>query len=165
MGTSKAKAPTDPIREFEHSHGHLTKTALAIGQQLRDDKGHARALSAAARKELLDLLESLRDELLQHFADEEEALFPFVRNVVPAKATVVDKLEASHDTICGSIVRIAHLASHGSDAPLVALYERFEHAYAEHSSDERHLFDELSRALDDAQRRELSALLRGISHR
>src|SRR5450755_2605740 len=102
---------SDPIRELEHTHVHLTKLALGMGQELRDEQGQARSMTGARRQELLALVETLRDELLQHFADEEEGLFPFVRTSVPAKAAVVDKLEASHDAICGALVRLAHLAS------------------------------------------------------
>jgi hypothetical protein len=157
-------AMTDPIRELEHTHGHLTKLALGIGQELRDEQGQPRSLTDARRKELLAMLETLRDELLQHFADEEEGLFPFVRGAVPARAAVVDKLEASHDAICGALVRLAHLASHDA-GDLVTLYERFVHGYAEHSRDEAELFVELGRQLGGEQRTKLAALLRGLSQR
>ncbi len=150
---------TDPIRELEHTHDHLTKLAIAIGRALHDSKPRSRTEG----KKLLALLETLRDELLHHFADEEEGLFPFVRKVLPSKAAVVDKLEASHDTICGTLVRLAHLAGDESDRPLAALYDRFEHAYAEHSRDELELFAELGKKLGERERSELSALLRGIS--
>lgn len=156
-------AMKDPIREFEHAHGHLTKLALEIGSHLRDESGQPRALSPARRKDVISLLEELREALLQHFADEEEGFFPFVRRTVPAKAAVVDKLASSHDTICGSIVRLAHLAKHEADGQLLVLYERFELAYAAHSRDEAKLFDELGEKLSGAERSELSSLLCGLS--
>lgn len=155
----------DPIRSFEHAHGHLTKLALGIGQQLRDKNGRAYTMTSARRKEALALLEALRDELLQHFADEEEGLFPFVRRTVPGKAATVDRLEGSHDTICGGVVRLAHLASHEAGSQLVTLYERFENAYAQHSREEAELFEELGRQLGEPERSELGSLLRGLSHR
>jgi hypothetical protein len=155
----------DPIGEFEHAHGDLTKLALAIGAELRDERGEPREISGPTRREVLALLEKLRDELLHHFADEEEGLFPFVRRVVPAKAEVVDRLESAHDAICGAVVRLAHLASHEAYGQLIVLYERFEEAYAKHSRDEAGLFSELAGALGAEERAELAALLRGILHR
>jgi iron-sulfur cluster repair protein YtfE (RIC family) len=156
---------TDPIRTFEHAHGSLTKLALAVSQELRDATGQPRALTPDARADVIARLEVLRDELLQHFADEEEALFPFVRRAVPAKAPVVNGLEGTHDAICGAVVRLAHLAHHGADGQLLALYERFEAAYAEHSRAEADLFEELGRTLGGAERAELASLLDGISER
>lgn len=155
----------DPIREFEHVHGHLTMLAKEIGEHLRDKQGQPRALSESRRTQALALLEKLRDELLQHFADEEEGLFPFIRKTVSVNEGVVDELERSHDAICGAIVRLAHLARHGVDSQLATLYDRFEQTYAAHSRQESDLFEALGRQLGDRDRAELAALLQGISHR
>ncbi len=157
-----AALSSDPIRTFEHSHEHLTRLALSIGHQVRDMGQSPSATTEAQKVELLASLETLRDELLGHFADEEEALFPFVRKAVPGKAAIVDRLENSHDTICGTVVRLAHLAAQDT-SQLVALYERFESAYAQHSREERELFEGLARDLGGAERSELAVLLRGLS--
>ena len=154
----------DPVREFEHSHGHLTRLALEIAQLVRAD---ARA-PAEARRLLVGRLEILRDELLRHFADEEEGLFPFVRAHLPEKAVVVDRLQGGHDTICGAIVRVAHFAAGEREAlasrrpALSALYDRFESAYAQHSRDEAGLLEELGRVLNEGQRAKLGELLHGL---
>jgi hypothetical protein len=148
----------DPIRQFEHSHGRLS--ALEVAEQLRATEGRP---SPKTWKQLGASLGRLRDELLRHFADEEEALFPFVRACVPNKAATVDRLEAAHDTICGCTVRMVHIAAGERHlAPVLALYERFENAYARHSTDETELFDGLSRSLDGAQLQELAERLRGL---
>jgi len=47
-------------------------------------------------------------------------------------------------------------------AALLSHYERFEHAYAEHSQKEAALFGKLSKALNAGQRAELSEILRGL---
>jgi hypothetical protein len=76
----------------------------------------------------------------------------------------VDRLEAAHDTVCGAVVRLAHLAARDepSSASLVAHYERFEDAYARHSQEEAALLAELGSTLDATQRGELAELLRGL---
>ena len=154
----------DPVREFEHSHGHLTRLALEIAQLVQDDP----RTPAETRRRLVGRLEVLRDELLRHFADEEEALFPFVRANLPEKAAVVDRLQSGHDTICGAIVRVAHFAAGeraalgARRAALSALYERFESTYAQHSRDEADLLEELGRVLSDGQRKKLGELLHGL---
>jgi hypothetical protein len=154
---------SDPIRAFEHSHDHLTKLALEVGGMLSADTDAAS--TGEARRRLVALLETLRDELLRHFAVEEEGLFPFIRSNVPAKADAVDRLAHAHDIICGAAVRLAHLARTSlasENLSLLALHSRFEGAYVVHSREEADLFSELGRTLDERQRQELSELLRGL---
>jgi iron-sulfur cluster repair protein YtfE (RIC family) len=127
----------DPVRTLEHTHGHLTRLV-------------AEARSDAESREVL------REELLHHFANEEEALFPFVRRTMPSLAGAVDRLQASHDILCGALLRL-------TESPETTRhFERFEKAYAEHSRDEASLLDQLDRELEDAQRAELAELLRGL---
>lgn len=152
---------TNPVRDLVHKHRELNALALEVGQLLR-----AAAKSAAARKTLASQLEMLRDELLAHFADEEEGLFPFMRANAPAMIEGVERLEAAHDTICGAVVRLAFLAGRKHDAAvrasLDAAYRRFEEAYAAHSRDEAALLDKLGRSLTASQHAELADLLRGL---
>jgi hypothetical protein len=127
----------DPLRKLEHAHGHLTKLVLEVQKDT-------------------EKLEFLREELLHHFANEEEGLFPFVRRTTPAMVEVVDRLQASHDIICGSLLRLAE------SPETMRHYERFEKAYAEHSRDESTLLEELDRILEEDQRAELADILRGL---
>jgi hypothetical protein len=160
---------TDPIRQFEDTHTHLTGLARDVGRQLRDERGELRELTSSRRREVFAVLGFLGDRLLDHFADEEEALFPFLRRAMPTKAGAVDKLEANHDAICGAVVRLSHLAGQpnaSGDAILVAaLFDRFEQTYAEHSRAEANLFEEVGRVLGHTERAELRWLLRGLSQR
>src|SRR5450631_1871858 len=157
---------TDPVTQLEHSHAALTKRAIEIRDLVRAEP--AEGLPAAlTRKQLLAKLELLRDELLPHFANEEEGLFPFVRHNLPTKSNAVDRLAEAHDTICGAIVRLVHVVRRdlvlGRDhAALVAHYDRFESAYAQHSQKEAALFEELGRTLDERHRAELTEILRGL---
>lgn len=158
----------DPVRKFEHAHGHLTKLALDVRRLVRAEEASDGRAPARLRKRLVTALEALRDELLRHFANEEEGLFPFVRANLPAKAANVDRLADAHDAICGAIVRLADFVDREASAlgpgraTLLTYYERFESAYTQHSQDEAALFDELGRTLDERQRTELASLLRGL---
>jgi hypothetical protein len=152
----------DPVGALEDAHGRLNALAFEVGRLL--PAAIAADPDADLREKLAERLAELRDELLEHFADEEEGLFPFIRASFPRETKTVDRLEAAHDTICGSVVRLAHLALRDrvvtSDALL--LYERFESAYAIHSREEAALFEELGRALAGEQRLELAAILRAL---
>jgi hypothetical protein len=158
---------SDPVRRFEHSHSQLTKMALEVRQLVHAEPSKGRP-AARIRKQIAVRVELLRDELLRHFADEEEALFPFVRQHAPALADSVDVLQRAHDAICGSLLRLAHLVERAAGSfyarrpELVALYERFERAYTEHSQNEAALLDALGRALDEQQRAQLGEILRGL---
>jgi iron-sulfur cluster repair protein YtfE (RIC family) len=158
---------SDPVRQFEHSHSSLTKLALEVRELVLAEPPDGRA-ATRIRKRLLARLEALSEELLQHFANEEEGLFPFVRQNVPSKTGVVDRLQASHDVICGSLVRLGHVVERdrralgAGRATVTALYERFEVAYTQHSQEEAALFGGLGGILDERQRAELAEILRGL---
>jgi iron-sulfur cluster repair protein YtfE (RIC family) len=155
---------SDPVRRFEHSHARLTKLTLEVREAIQAE----RAGNSRHREQLVRSLETLRDELLEHFANEEEGLFPFLRSCVPAKAEAVDRLESAHDSVCGSVLRLVHLATRVHRSPradrraLLDHFERFEAAYGAHSRDEAALFDEIGRVLDERQRTELASILRGL---
>jgi iron-sulfur cluster repair protein YtfE (RIC family) len=158
----------DPVRQFEHSHASLTRRAVEIREMLRVEASTGWS-PAARRKRLVEHLKALGNELLHHFAREEEGLFPFVRARLPAQSDAVDRLVEGHDVICGAILRLVHLVDGdlavSTDVALRAIsthYERFELAYARHSQDEAALFDELGRTLNEGQRFELAEILRGL---
>ena len=158
-----AKA-SDPLREFEHTHDQLTKLALEAAQFLRRPRAApGERMTDDDRRQLCACLQSLRDELLLHFAVEEEGLFPFIRANLPGKADQVDRLALAHDAICGGVVRLAHAAQANPPGPaLVSLYERFDAAYVLHSREEADLFATLARTLDSSQRAELAERLHGL---
>jgi iron-sulfur cluster repair protein YtfE (RIC family) len=122
------------------------------------------AARSEAREGLSALASELRDELLGHFADEEEGLFPFIREHVPKQREAVDRLQEAHDVICGALVRFSFLAERGGELSSEArlAYERFQAAYGAHSRDEADLLDELARVLTPEQQAELEMLLRGL---
>jgi iron-sulfur cluster repair protein YtfE (RIC family) len=151
----------DPVGHFEHSHGRLTKLALEV-RDLIAAEPHGSPAQLVAR------VDELSEELLRHFADEEEGLFPFVRRHLPARAGAVDRLQRAHDTVCGALLRLAHLVKHdpraldASRPAVIALHARFDAAYAEHSRDEAAVLEELGRNLDAGQSTKLAGILRGL---
>lgn len=157
----------DPIQELEHSHAELSTLVLELAEVLRLARG-GRVPTAVERSTFLICLGSLRDALLQHFATEEEGLFPFVRDELPDRRNAVDELEASHDTICGALLRLSYLATHVDDAfrtqlpTVLSVFERFQKAYAMHSQDEIELFRMLGLSLTIERRKKLAELLRGL---
>lgn len=162
------QAEPDAVAEFEHNHGRINELVFRVRDLLRPPPG-----SFPPRKDeetrfaLGMILTELREELLTHFAREEEGLFPFVRTHFPEHRDAVDRIEAAHDSICGAIVCLAHLAEHGSQvrsqgSAMRAVFERFERAYAAHGKDEGDLLRQLGRRLESRHRAELAALVRGL---
>jgi hypothetical protein len=152
---------SDPVRRFEHSHTALTRLVEEVARLVRA-RGNRRPQD---RRLLGDQLQLLRDELLQHFAAEEEGLFPFLRSNLHAMSEVVDGLASAHDMICGAVVRMAHLADDESSAAgdeLLGQFSRFELAYVEHSRREAALLEELARTLDNGHKEQLTEILRGL---
>jgi iron-sulfur cluster repair protein YtfE (RIC family) len=147
---------SDPVATFERSHLRLSALALEVSSLVR-------STTPADASRLSACVQSLCDGLLEHFAAEEEGLFPFVRAHVPSKAASVDELVAAHDSICGALLRLAHVArsARPDRRALAALFERFEVAYATHAQVEAELLAGLGRSLEPRHRAELRRLLEG----
>ena len=145
----------DALPHLSQDHGELNRRVLAISAQLRRESGSASSLAYS--------LVDLRELMFTHFAREEEGVFPFVAERIPALASRVQEMAIAHDTICGALSRACHLASTAGDrAQLLALYERFEQAYAAHAHSEAELFETLDRQLDASDREHLAALVQGV---
>ncbi|HET7542814.1 MAG TPA: hemerythrin domain-containing protein [Polyangiaceae bacterium] len=150
-----------PLQGFGHSHAHLGELTRELSRLLSDEGG----ADPSAQQKIAALASELRHELLEHFANEEEGLFPLIRRHFPGQGRAVDQLQAAHDVICGTLVRFSFLAERegelSSDARLA--FARFEAAYGNHSRAEAELLDEFSRVLTPEQQTELEALLRDLS--
>jgi len=150
-----------PLQGFGHSHTHLGQLTRELAALLGDEASTA---DAATDEKIPALASELRHELLDHFANEEEGLFPLIRRHFPEQGRAVDQLQAAHDVICGTLVRFSFLAERGgklsADARLA--FARFETAYGKHSRDEAELLDEIARMLTPGQQTELEAALRGL---
>jgi iron-sulfur cluster repair protein YtfE (RIC family) len=145
---------TDPIDDLVHDHGELNRRVLDLGAHVR---------RAPSTDQLVEPLADLRDHLFHHFAREEESLFPFVAENISALAAQIHTMEVAHDTICGALARMVHLAQGGASLDaIVQLFDRFETAYATHARAESELLSDLPAHLDDDHRAALAALVRGL---
>jgi len=148
----------DTVRAFTHDHTELNASVLQLGSHLRGLAG-----SDAGTKSLVVPLRSLREQLFLHFAREEEGLFPFVSETIPELAGRVNEMAVAHDTICGSLARMCHVAlTHAPIAALSTLFDRFEAAYVAHARAEGELLRDLDGRLDAAQRARLAELMSGL---
>jgi hypothetical protein len=149
-------AVADAVEDLTHDHADLNRRVLALGVVLP-------ALDRASIARIASELVELREMLFLHFAREEEGLFPFVSESVPELADRVHAMASAHDTICGALARMCHLASSGADLGTITLvFQRFESAYASHARTEGELLHELDRRLSPDQRARLAELVHGL---
>lgn len=150
---------SDPIDQLSHDHGELNRRVLALGTQVRS----LQRVPASTAESLVTPLRELREQLFLHFAREEEGLFPFVTEQVVELSEQIHGMEVAHDTICGALARMVHLAQSGSSLAMIAqLFDRFENAYATHAQMEAEILASLATRLDAAQRAQLAALVEGL---
>ena len=118
--------------------------------------------------EMTDGLEAFREELLEHFAREQEGAFPFVAQRLPSEQERVDELVAQHDRIAeaiNAVVKDLHRADPTQPSPAIAAWSsalaRFDALYAEHTKTEVAFFSDVTAALggDEAATRQLRDLL------
>lgn len=146
----------DPVLEFQHDHEDLNLLVRDIGALVRGGALDSELPALAAQ------LVELREHLFLHFAREEEGLFPYVAGALPDLADDIAAMVNAHDTTCGAIARMVHLAQSGDAARLIGLFDRFELAYTLHARAERALLQGLAARLSPGQRAELILLLRGL---
>lgn len=160
------QADQHAVAEFEYSHRRINELVFHCRELTRTSPaGALRGARGLPSVSLRELLVALREELLTHLAREEEGLFPFVREHVPDMRDAVDRLAVAHDEICGSVVRLVHLATAPESAKGSALPEAlatFERNYALHEREEREVLRSLARRLDLRAQAELSELVRGL---
>jgi len=99
---------TDPLDDLAHDHADINRRVLAVGASIRAldcEDGNGLAVALASQ------LDELREMMFLHFAREEEGLFPFVSELVPDLADQVRAMELAHDSICGGLARMCHLAT------------------------------------------------------
>jgi iron-sulfur cluster repair protein YtfE (RIC family) len=155
----------DPIHLLDHTHEHLSALVVALAGLVSTDQPAAARVSDRHRA-FACLAERLRDELFNHFAREEEGLFPYVRDkLADEEGALVERLVRSHDSVCRAVLRLVEIARESTPDSLAAVrvaFEEFVQLYALHSRDEAALLDSLERRLDASQRRTLDELVRGL---
>lgn len=152
----------DAVQQFAHDHAAINVRIVKLAALVRALDPHAAATAAT----LADPLAELREELFLHFAREEEGLFPFIEKILPRLATNLTAMIATHDAICGALVRTHHLAANDATVTTIsAAFERFVDAYVARASAEGALLESLASQLDDAQRAQLALIVAGTSPR
>lgn len=152
---------------LEHDHVHLSQLVFGVRDALVEG-GRVDVVGPEFLTELVRKVEELRDDLLLHFAQEEEGLFPYVVEHVPDAKSEVDRLQAAHDMICGTVVRMAYAARNQDRSEtervstVAMLFERFLTAYQAHAPDEVVFLRDLSTRLSDAERLELAEIVRTL---
>lgn len=149
----------DTILGLEHEHTAFSEAVANVKALIAEDRGPAqRNLVLRVR------LQSLCDELLVHFAREEESLFPYLLRHFPDATEAIETLLSGHEIVCGSLVRLTHMVDRGGVDPVMsaALFERFEKAYAAHAREEVALLRTFGERLNEDQRRELARLVEGL---
>lgn len=149
----------DTLLALEHDHAAFSEAVANVKALIAEDRGPAQpSLVLRVR------LQSLCDELLVHFAREEEGIFPYLSRRFPDAAAAIETLLSGHEVVCGSLVRLTHLVDRGGvdTGMIAALFERFEKAYAGHAREEVALLRAFGERLNDDQRRELARLVEGL---
>ncbi len=156
-----AASPPDPLDELSHDHRHLSELVLEVRAILS-----SQSIGESERAELADAVARLRDELLLHFAREEEGVFPFVLERLADLRSRVEALRSGHDSVCGAVSRLHYAIGHDPKTSAVSSWAetlaRFEGLYAAHAREEIALLRDVSAKLDAGARAELQALLEGL---
>lgn len=113
--------------------------------------------------DVVQALVELSEELFEHFAREEEELFPFVVRRLPDLAPKVASLVEGHDRICGAASRLLALKDRAPTAGnldlAASLFQRLVDVYADHSGREIELFAAIAPRLDAAALEEIATMM------
>jgi iron-sulfur cluster repair protein YtfE (RIC family) len=150
----------DPLLALEHDHVHLSRLVSELRAAFDGEPGDPEEMAAT--------LAALRDDLFEHFAREEEALFPYLMEALPDLRSAIARLEDAHDRICGAVSRLHAVAAKGSSALreqhalAEQLFRRFDSDYIEHARHESEFLRSLSARLNEEQRTRVRALMRDV---
>jgi iron-sulfur cluster repair protein YtfE (RIC family) len=146
----------------EHDHVHLSRQIAALHAEVTSLRAAGAPMEPMA-DDLVQALVALSEELFDHFAREEEGLFPLVLQHAPDLAGSVASLVEGHDRICGAASRLLALRDRAPTAGTLdlaaALFQRLVEVYAEHSGREIELLAALAPRLDASARAEIAALV------
>lgn len=153
----------DPIDDLLHDHRELSELLIAVHDALSRIDGGRSKLDDELH-EIIDGVESLRDALLDHFAREQEGLFPFLVARLPSERERTERLILEHDRIAEALTQLVHDLGRVSAESLPAwraALQRFEELYASHTRSEVAFLTEVAASLsnDRAAAEQLRALL------
>lgn len=147
-----------------HDHDVLTSQVEHVAAMVSGLSGNSFD-AATLRDELINQVDLLKDQLLEHFAFEEEAAFPYLTSAIPEDAPRLRSMSAAHDRIARCLVEVSELLRlttrdtiQPQTGPIAATFERFLNHYRSHVREESEVLSSLQTKLNDEQRRELSSL-------
>lgn len=128
-----------PLSIAEHDHGHLTRKIVALQADITALRAAGAPVEPMA-DDIVQALVALMDDLFDHFAREEEVLFPDIIQQAPELAPTVAELIEGHDRICGAAGRLLALRDReptpGTIELAASLLQRLVDVYTEHSARE-----------------------------
>ena len=158
----------DAVRMLVHDHEVLTSQVEHVSALVYGLLGGAFA-PEAMRDELLMQVESLKDQLLEHFGFEEEAAFPFLAEAIPDNAELLRSLGQSHDRIARNLVEVADLVRLTTKetlapqtGPIASAFDRFVNAYRSHVGEESEVLGAMEERLSPSQRDQLSDIAKKL---
>ncbi len=135
-----------PLQELAHDHREMSGLLVAVHEALaRIERGTSKLEDEL--HEMTDGFEAFREELLDHFAREQEGAFPWVATRLPQETARIDELIAQHDRIADALtvlVKDLHTFELATWSDTLA---RFDALYAEHAKSELVFFREVTAAL------------------
>ncbi len=145
------------LSKLEHEHDALSRRVSEL---------RGRVERKEIDQDFVEALAVLADELFEHFAREEEGLFPFLLEHLPDETPAVAEMQSAHDRICGAASRIASLQERGDLARqldlAVSLFRRFDAEYTVHARREAELLRSLGQRLPADAQTELAEVLEGL---
>ncbi|HEY5958939.1 MAG TPA: hemerythrin domain-containing protein [Polyangiaceae bacterium] len=158
----------DAVRMLVHDHEVLTSQVEHVSALIYGLVGKEFS-PEPLRDELVQQIESLKDQLLEHFGFEEEAAFPYLLSAMPEAAERLRSLAQAHDRIARCLVEVAELALLTTRATLgpqtgaiAAAFERFVNHYRMHVREESDVLASMAEGLSIEQRREFSDLAKTL---
>lgn len=139
------------LQKLEHDHTALSQAVEELRKLVHQD----------ARDIFASKLDAVMNDLFEHFAREEEGLFPYILEQFPDQQGSVAQLQAAHDRICGAAARIAALSAEQSDLA-VTLFQRFDAEYTGHAQRESEFLRTLAARLTPPQQEALVEILSAL---
>lgn len=139
------------LHQLEHDHTTLSQAVADLRA----------TLSRVPRDVFVAKLDAVMDELFEHFAREEEGLFPYLLQQVPDQAEAIAQLQAAHDRICGAASRLKALSPEQIDLA-ITLFKRFDAEYTGHAQREAEFLRSLGARLSASQHEALAEILRDL---
>jgi hemerythrin-like domain-containing protein len=158
----------DAVRMLVHDHEVLTSQVEHVRALVRGLLGKTFA-PESLYEELLQQVDSLRDQLLEHFGFEEEAAFPFLVNALPEHAETLRSLCLAHERVVRCLIEVVDLVRLTTRdtlglqlGPIASAFERFANAYGSHVDEESEVLDVMQQQLTGSQRQALSDIARKL---